>query len=276
MTVYAVGDIQGCYQPLLDLLHKIDFKPGQDQLWLCGDLVNRGPDSLSVLRFVYQHRQSIVSVLGNHDLHLLAVAYGMQKLRRSDTLQSILDAPDRELLLSYLAQLPLAHYDQQRDVLMTHAGLPVRWSAHQSLTVAREVGRALRDAPQQFFGHMYGNSPELWRDDLKGPERLRYAVNGLTRMRYVDRQGALELKEKRAPGFQDPSLLPWFDFIEPAETRTSVLFGHWASLAGQTGQPRLQALDTGCVWGNQLTALNLDSFERVSVPGWAGGDKLDD
>lgn len=266
MARYAVGDLQGCFQPFLALLSAIDFHPDRDQLWLCGDLVNRGPESLEVLRWVFAHRDQVRCVLGNHDLHLLAVASGHSAQRKNDSFDSILNAPDREQLLNYLQGQPLLQFDE--DWLMVHAGIPPGWNFAQLERECRRAQAHWQAVGDTFFAEMYGNEPALWREDLSGADRTRYTINALTRMRYVYRDGALELKQKCAPGQQAPELQPWFTHPNVQTGGRRVVFGHWASLMGQCTHPQVFALDTGCVWGNRLTALRLEDCERFSVCGW--------
>jgi bis(5'-nucleosyl)-tetraphosphatase (symmetrical) len=282
MSVYAIGDIQGCYKSFKALLKKLAFNPEKDELWLAGDLVNRGPQSLQCLRLARELNAKIV--LGNHDLHLLACYYSKHSLRKKDTLTDIITAPDVADLMLWLRQQPLIRIDSDRSIVMTHAGIPHTWSIEEALSRAAEVEGVLRgqaiehsqskkkkseqssadDALQEYFDHMYGNEPDRWSEKLAGSERLRVITNYFTRMRFVSADGRLELTAKegleRAPeGFQ-----PWFSF--PPEHKWTIVFGHWAAIEGYTGDARFQAIDTGCVWGGQLTALNLDSLERVSVP----------
>ena len=196
MTVYAVGDLQGCLQPLQCLLKEVAFDPAKDRLWLVGDLVNRGPQSLATLRFLYAMRDALTCVLGNHDLHLLAVAHNRERLKKGDTLQEILDAPDRDDLLNWLRQQKLLHYDAERDTLLVHAGIPPQWTLNKALKRAAEVQDALRDDTRLplFLEGMYGNQPNRWDKDLQGIARLRVITNYLTRMRFCSAYGSLDLK----------------------------------------------------------------------------------
>lgn len=269
MTLYAVGDLQGCLTPLKQLLERVDFQPGRDQLWAVGDLVNRGPQSLETLRFLLQMRGSVTSVLGNHDLHLLAVAHGQQKLKKADTLREILDAPDAAELLDWLRSLPLLHYSAERHSLLVHAGLPPIWTLEQALARADEVQQVLRDPLRcsEFFRAMYGNQPEQWSDTLEGMERLRVITNYLTRMRFCTASGQLDLQSKEGLETAPPGFAPWFEWprTEPAPR---IIFGHWAALQGQCPVPNIWALDTGCVWGGALTLADLDSgqLHRLECP----------
>ena len=265
MARYAVGDLQGCHREFVALLERLAFNPATDQLWLAGDLVNRGPGSLECLREVHALGDAARVVLGNHDLHLLAVARGGASTKRSDTLDAILAAPERETLLDWLQQQPLAV--AENDQLMVHAGLLPQWSCEQALGVAAEVqSRLTGPGGGAFLEQMYGNQPACWRDDLDGIERLRVIVNAFTRMRFIDADGCLDFVAKEGLDSAPAGFAPWFSY--PRHDDPQIIFGHWAALAGQTPGSRIraEALDTGCVWGGRLTALNLDSGERISVP----------
>lgn len=259
MATYAVGDIQGCLQPLQCLLEQVQFQPGRDRLWLCGDLVNRGPDSLGTLRFLYDMRDSVISVLGNHDLHLLAVAWKGDRLKNKDTLQEILDAPDRDQLLEWMRHFPLMHYDAELGFAMSHAGVPPVWTLEQALALSREVETVLQ-GPRlgRYLKHLYGNQPDRWDDALEGPERWRLITNYFTRMRFCSADGRLELKCKLGPDQAPEGFAPWFHHPSPTLRATKLIFGHWASLQGQSNRKNLFALDTGCVWGGSLTMLHLE------------------
>jgi bis(5'-nucleosyl)-tetraphosphatase (symmetrical) len=274
MTRIAIGDVQGCAEELRALVAKTGFSPDRDQLWLVGDLVNRGPRSLDVLRYVRSLGDAAIVVLGNHDLHLLAVAFGgHRELRPDDTLDAILAAPDRAALLDWLLQRPLAWQDPgaRRDGggagsdLMVHAGLVPQWQAHDALALAREVEQELRRDPERVFGSMYGNRPDRWDDALRGAERRRFVINALTRMRYCRADGSIDLKQKGRPGSQPASLLPWFDVPGRASRATRVICGHWSTL-GLLRRPDVLALDTGCVWGGALTAASLDDERLWRLP----------
>lgn len=266
MSTYAIGDIQGCFSELRDLLALVQFNADQDTLWFTGDLVNRGPKSLEVLRFVRDLGGRHVSVLGNHDLHLLAVAYGVRALHRGDTLEPVLQAPDRDDLIDWLRHRPLLHYDKVNGYVMSHAGLAPSWTLRQAREVAREVETVLQgDTPEFFLQHMYGNEPDRWDDSLSGVERLRCIVNYLTRMRFCYADGRLDLSYKGEIAGKPRDLIPWFDVPNRTNVSEKIIFGHWAALDGKTGLPQLYALDTGCVWGNCLTALRLEDEKRFSV-----------
>ena len=258
MALYAIGDIQGCYDELQRLLEKLRFDARADQLWLVGDLVNRGPKSLEVLRFVKSLGDRAITVLGNHDLHLLAISAGIERAKPDDTLGSIQQAPDRDELLAWLRQRPLLHHDATHGYAMLHAGLPPQWDLPQAQRCANEVETMLRGADyQEFFQHMYGNEPDLWRDDLSGWARLRFIVNCFTRLRYVDDNGRIIHKEKGAPHTRR-HLTPWFRAPGRKSCATKIIFGHWSTL-GLVFEHNVYALDTGCVWGGELTALRIDT-----------------
>jgi bis(5'-nucleosyl)-tetraphosphatase (symmetrical) len=256
--LYAIGDIQGCYDELQRLLERIRFDPAADQLWFVGDLVNRGPKSLEVLRFVNGLGARAVTVLGNHDLHLLAVAAGVDALGRKDTFQAVLAAPDRDELLSWLRRQPLLHHDTRAGYTLIHAGLPPQWDLAQAQACAAEVEATLRGEQHvDFFQHMYGDEPDRWNDALIGYARLRFSINCLTRLRYVDAEGRAVLKEKGAPDAKRKHLTPWFRAVGRRSLGNKIIFGHWSTL-GLVMEHNVHALDTGCVWGGALTALRLD------------------
>lgn len=263
MAVYAVGDIQGCYDPLRYALDEVGFDAANDQLWCVGDLVNRGPKSLEVLRFVKSLGDSAVSVLGNHDLHLLALAFGYGRKSSKDTLREILAASDSDELIFWLRQQPLLHWDKALNFAMLHAGLPPEWQISQAAALAREVESVLRDdtlAPD-YFAEMYGNKPPVWSDELQGMLRLRFITNCLTRLRFCTPDGVLQLAEKGAPGSQtNPQAQPWFTLPERASADTRIVFGHWSTL-GYRAEHNVWAVDTGCLWGGDLTLLRLDTVE---------------
>ena len=269
MTTYAVGDLQGCFSELEQLLDKLNFDPETDQLWLAGDLVNRGPESLQVLRFASGLGDRVRCVLGNHDLHLLAVAYSGARLKRSDTLQAILGAPDCDDLLDWLRHQPLCHFDAKLGYVMTHAGIPPIWDLEQTLTYAKEVEHVLRGSKcKRYFEHMYGNKPAKWSDDLKGFDRLRVITNYFTRMRFCTPKGKLDFDSKEGLDQCPEGYAPWFSY--PRQVKAQIIFGHWAALEGRIDMPNrniqgIHALDTGCVWGATLTALNLNTGERTCV-----------
>ena len=263
MAVYAIGDLQGCYDPLRRLLEKLRFDPARDTLWFAGDLTNRGPESLKTLRFVRSLGDSAFSVLGNHDLTLLAAAEGFVEIRRKDTFEAILEAPDRESLLTWLRFRPLLHYDPEMGYVMVHAGLAPQWDLRLALACAAEVEATLRGSgSRHFLQHMFGSEPRVWNDDLEGFERLRFIVNCLTRMRFCTDEGVLSFDQKGAPGTQPADLKPWFEVPGRRNADLNIVFGHWAAL-GFYRAPGIYGLDSGCVWGGKLTALRLDGPEEV-------------
>jgi bis(5'-nucleosyl)-tetraphosphatase (symmetrical) len=263
MATYAIGDIQGCYVELQQLLEKICFDPAQDRLWMVGDLVNRGPDSLQVLRLVKSLGDNAITVLGNHDLHLLAVAEGTAELHRSDTLDEILGASDRDELLSWLRHQRLLYAED--DYVLVHAGLSPQWSVKQAASLAREVESALRGSDYTtFLSRMYGNNPHNWDDDLEGYKRLRVIVNAFTRMRICTAQGELEFKFKGEVERIPEGYMPWFEVPERKSRKATVIFGHWSAL-GLKITPNVIALDTGCLWGGPMTAIRLEDRRLFQV-----------
>ena len=266
MATYAVGDLQGCLEPLQCLLEQVAFDPARDRLWLVGDLVNRGPQSLETLRYLYSIRDSLVCVLGNHDLHLLAAWRNIERLKKSDTLREILEAPDREELLQWLRQQKLMHYDETRHVALVHAGIAPQWSLKKALKCAAEVEEALRDDNlfEPFLDGMYGNDPAKWDSDLKGVTRLRVITNYFTRMRFCTSEGKLDLKSKEGLDTAPAGYAPWFSHKERKTRDLKIIFGHWAALEGHSNQPGIFALDSGCVWGGAMTLMNVDSGVRLT------------
>jgi bis(5'-nucleosyl)-tetraphosphatase (symmetrical) len=273
MATYAIGDVQGCYDALCRLLDEIRFDPARDRLWFAGDLVNRGPQSLEVLRFVMGLDERAVTVLGNHDLHLLAVAASEDRLKSHDTFSELLRAPDRQEVLTWLRHRPLLHHAREPGFTMVHAGFPPQWDLDLARSCASEVETVLRSADYpEFFRHMYGNRPDRWSPSLGGWERLRFITNCLTRLRFCDRQGRLALACKEAPGRQPRGYLPWFDVPGLASANLRIVFGHWAAL-GLHRQPGIYAMDGGCVWGGSLAALRLDppdGYRSVPCPSVKG------
>lgn len=265
MSTYVIGDVQGCCNELNALLSLVQFDVNKDQLWFVGDLVNRGPDSLGVLRLVKQLSPVSRVVLGNHDLHLLAVAYGCRDLKPSDTFEAILAAPDRQDLIDWLTQQPLLHYDSAFETVMTHAGIYPYWSLAQVQSYAQEITESLKTDPVTLLQSMYGSEPDSWSESLQGISRRRFIINALTRMRYLTPQGQLDFSAVGPVGSQPQGLLPWFALSDRPLFPAQIVFGHWASLAGEINEPGLQALDTGCVWGGALTALRLEDNHRFKV-----------
>ena len=259
MAIYTIGDVQGCYSELCRLLEKIDFDPAEDTLWFCGDLVNRGPESLQTLRFVKSLGSSAISVLGNHDLHLLALHHGVTKVRISRDLQKILQSPVRDELMDWLQAQPLLHYDETHEAVVVHAGIHPAWGLSKARKLAGEVETALRgEDATWFYKKMYGNTPLEWSDDLAGAKRLRFIANVFTRMRYIDREQKLDFTVNRSPRrYLRSGLTPWFQVEATLRDDVRVLFGHWSTLpVGCYG--RFFALDGGCVWGGHMVALRVD------------------
>lgn len=265
MARYAIGDIQGCLAPLRALLQALRFRPDRDQLYFTGDLVNRGPESLEALRFVRALGANARTVLGNHDLHLLALHHDTgRRQREGDTLDAILDAPDRGALLDWLILQPLAIDDAAHGDLFVHAGVVPEWSRADTLANAQAAERALRADPPAFLGAMYGNKPERWQDAHSAMEKHRFTVNVLTRLRYCHADGRIDLKMKDAPGKSRGPWLPWFEHTRRRLDDRRIICGHWSTL-GLVLRKDVLALDTGCVWGGELTAVNLDDPQLPAV-----------
>ena len=257
MALYCIGDIQGCDSALERLLDVIDFSASRDTVYLLGDLVNRGPDSAAVLRRCMAASGALQCLLGNHDLHLLASAYGVRSPSRRDTLASVLDAPDRTALLDWLRQQPLArqHRLGGQSLLMVHAGVLPAWSAQDALALADEVHAVLRSADiLDFLQQMYGNTPDHWSDSLTGTARLRVIVNALTRLRFCTPEGVMDFASSDSADAAPPGMLAWFDVPGRRSADTLVTFGHWSTL-GWLERPNVIGLDTGCVWGGCLSAV---------------------
>lgn len=266
MTTYAIGDLQGCFEPLQRLLGKVGFSPSRDRLLFAGDLVNRGPQSLEVLRFIKSLGKAATVVLGNHDLHLIAAAHSGQ-FGPNDTLAEIVRAPDHQILIDWLMAQPLAHADPDSGALMIHAGLPPQWDRQQALALAQEVSEVIAGPKgDQFLAQMYGNEPDIWDERLRGIPRLRFVVNCLTRLRYCEANGRIRLKPSGTPGTQAKDLIPWFEVPARRTAGDTIIFGHWSTLGKvHWPQAKVYGLDTGCLWGGCLTALNLDSMQTISV-----------
>jgi bis(5'-nucleosyl)-tetraphosphatase (symmetrical) len=268
MALYLIGDVQGCNDALGNLLEKLQFSPSRDTLFLLGDLVNRGPDSLGVLRRVMALGHSAQCLLGNHDLHLLAMHLGLHPLKHGDTVQDILQAPDRNALMHWLRHQSMAlQYD---GVLMVHAGVLPQWSVLQTLQLAGEVESVLRgDGWAHFIAQMYGNQPAAWHDQLQGIERLRVVVNALTRLRFCTPEGEMEFAHHRGVDETPAGYVPWFDVPGRQTADHTVAFGHWSALKPLHRADVLE-LDTGCVWGGCLSALQLHAHgpgqhQRIEV-----------
>jgi bis(5'-nucleosyl)-tetraphosphatase (symmetrical) len=265
VALYAIGDLQGCHAEFMALLQRIRFDAGRDRLWLTGDLVNRGPASLAALRAVKALGEAATVVLGNHDLHLLAMAYAPKTVKKREPgLEEILDAPDAAELLAWLRARPLLHRERGVHWTLIHAGLPPQWTLAQAVASAREIERALARDAAAFLAEMYGDGPDRWSPELEGAERLRFAVNCLTRLRFVDLKGRLVLSHKGTIEDAPAGAMPWFRHPERASQGDAFVFGHWSAL-GYLAEPGLRCLDTGCVWGGALTALRLDREEEEPV-----------
>ncbi|HJY40115.1 MAG TPA: symmetrical bis(5'-nucleosyl)-tetraphosphatase [Steroidobacteraceae bacterium] len=274
MATYAIGDIQGCCDEFETLLAQLRFDPARDRLWLTGDLVNRGPRSLDVLRLVKRLGSAAITVLGNHDLHLLAVALAPnERVKPQDTLGPILHAPDRDELLKWLRSQPLLHHDAALGYTMIHAGLPPQWDLETAQSCAHELEQALRDDARclELFTHMYGDRPNRWSDDLRGVDRLRFITNCLTRLRFCRSDGTLELKFKGEIDSAPQGVMPWFRVPRRRSRELHIVCGHWSALGYHDGDGVL-SIDTGCVWGEKLCAIRLDQragpvFVRCSSSG---------
>lgn len=274
MPTYVIGDIQGCYDELKALLIQIKYNSDRDQLWFCGDLVNRGPKSLQTLRFIRALEANALTVLGNHDLHLLATAYDHQQPGKKDTFDSILEADDVADLLDWLRHQPLLHHDTEKNITLLHAGIHPHWSINKAQQLAKEVEQVLQsDNHISFYKHMYGDKPFIWDDTLTGWPRYRFITNILTRLRYCDIDGKPSLGAKGEPGSQAKHLMPWYEVPGRASQHDTIIFGHWSTLphAGLSGINNAYAIDSGCLWGGALTALRIDiepfEYFRLNCPG---------
>lgn len=265
MATYAIGDLQGCYAELQDLLAVVAFNPAHDRLWFVGDLVNRGPQSLEVLRFVKGLGERATVVLGNHDLHLVLRAEGLGRDGKGDTIAAILAAPDCAELVAWLRSLPLFHVEG--DYAMVHAGLLPQWSVAQAAALADEVSAELgrKKKYTDFLEHMWGSKPDAWRDELEGWDRLRVVVNAMTRMRFCSSNGGMDFQAKGRPEDAPEGYMPWFEVPQRASQTHTIVCGHWSAL-GLHMEKTLLALDTGCVWGGKLTAVRLEDRQIFQVP----------
>jgi len=266
LTDYVVGDIQGCYSGLRRLLDKAKFNPKKDTLYAVGDLVARGTESLETLEYLFGLGDSFASVLGNHDLHFLAIVSGLKEPKKSDYLTPLLSHKKCHKYVAWLRKKPLA-LRLGKDVLITHAGLYPQWSFKKALKLSDEIQLQLTDKKwQNLLREMYGNEPTLWNKGLQGIARTRFIINAFTRMRFLTLDAQLEFSSKAAPKSSPPNIVPWFSLKnENLNKKQRVIFGHWAALMGETGTSKFVGLDTGFVWGNQLTLFNLDTNERLSV-----------
>ena len=272
MATYAIGDIQGCYDQLIQLLDKVNFDPAADKLWAVGDLINRGPKSLETLRFLKSLGNTFTTVLGNHDLHFVAMATGAQTHGKKDTLQDILDDPECLEYCHWLRQQPMINCEKldtesgRQTFLMVHAGIAPGWSFKKARMYGAEVEAVLKsDKCNKFLNRMYGDEPDIWHDGLTGMERLRVITNYLTRVRFCNEETQLNLAIKTGPKTAPVGFRPWFEYQQLTPDKV-IIFGHWATLEGVTNWPNIHALDTGCVWGRELTALRLEDKQRYSVP----------
>lgn len=260
MSTYAIGDLQGCLDPLKALLDRIHFDPASDRLWFVGDLVNRGPQSLEALRFVRDLGDSAVTVLGNHDLYLLACAFTDRQPKPGDTLTDILEAPDRDELIDWLRNQPLIHHDPTLNWTLVHAGVPPDWDVPMAMAQAKMAQKALRQSdPMPFFTAMFGEHPAYWSENLSKTLKIRYTINALTRMRYCTADGRLDLKEKRPLDEVSADLIPWYEMPRRASRHARIVFGHWSSLGEARDRRKTWGIDQGCLWGRELTALHLDT-----------------
>ena len=268
MSTLLIGDVHGCYEELRALLAQVDFDPAKDTLWLTGDLVARGPDSVEVLRYVQSLGDSVRMVLGNHDLHLLAVYAGISRNKPKDKITPLLDAPDADSLINWLRRQPILQVDNKLKLVMAHAGISPQWDIETAQVCAREVEAVLSsDSYPLFLNAMYGDMPNSWVDGLTGLQRLRFSTNALTRMRYCFPGGELDMICKDAPGEAPSPLKPWFNLPSKVlDEGYSIAFGHWASLEGKGTPPQVYALDTGCCWGGDLTMLRWEDKQYFTQP----------
>lgn len=265
MATYAIGDVQGCLLPLKQLLTKINYHPQKDTLWFTGDLINRGHESLATLEFIRSLPESTVTVLGNHDLTLLAAYHGIIKPKTGDTYAEILQAPNVASLITWLSKKPLLFHDDAQGYVLCHAGIYPLWDLNTAKACAQEVENHLQHNPIEVLKHMYGNAPALWHENLKEWDRIRFIINTFTRMRFCDAQGSLDFSIKEAIQSAPSSLRPWFALPQRILIQEKILFGHWAALQGQCPIKNIYALDSGCVWGNALTAFCLQTEEKISI-----------
>ena len=262
MTHYAVGDIQGCYRELMDVLDQVAFNPKKDRLWVVGDMVSRGPDSHKVLRFLFEHRESVHAVLGNHDLHLIAIAFGLKRDKASDFLGKTLKADNLQDWVQWLRTLPLCFHHQALKATMVHAGIAPGWNIEHALAYSREVESVLQsDDAAEFLSEMYGNTPLIWSDELTGMPRLRCITNYFTRMRALRIDGTMDFSFKGDASDMPNDYYPWFKYPSRCTKKDTIIFGHWAALGGYIDNKNLYGLDTGCVWGRMLTLMDVETKE---------------
>lgn len=265
MATYAIGDVQGCLSPLKQLLSKINYHPQRDRLWFTGDLINRGNESLATLEFIKSLPENTICVLGNHDLTLLAAYYDIIQPKPKDTYAEILKAPNAKQLIEWLSKKPLLFHDETQGYVLCHAGIYPLWDLNTAKACAREVEHYLQNNLVDVLAHMYGNEPACWHTELTGWDRIRFIINAFTRMRFCDATGVLDFSLKESSQVVPPSLAPWFSLPQRIPIQEKILFGHWAALQGQCPIHNIYALDSGCVWGNALTAFCLESKEKISV-----------
>ncbi|QMU61651.1 MAG: symmetrical bis(5'-nucleosyl)-tetraphosphatase [Gammaproteobacteria bacterium] len=264
MAIYAIGDVQGCFDELQELVSYISFNPEKDQLWFVGDLVNRGPKSLETLRWVKSLGSAAVTVLGNHDLHLLAAYAGIKELSSTSSLNSVLKAKDIDELINWLRQQPLMSYSKKLDFAMVHGGLAPQWDIKEALSYAKEVETKLRSKNyKDFLNNMYGDQPNQWDGRLKGWNRLRTITNFMTRVRYCTNQGVMSFTDKGPPGTQSTRMKPWYEIASRKSQDTTIVFGHWSTL-GHVNNYNIIATDTGCLWGGALTAVQIENDKFIT------------
>jgi len=265
MAHYAIGDVQGCYDPLRRLLDKLKFDPANDQVWFAGDLINRGPQSLETLRFIMSLGDSARSVLGNHECHFLAIAHGYKQPHRADTFDKMLEAEDVDKLIEWVRSRPFFYEDNDLGYSMLHAGVPPQWSIDDTRKHARELEKVISGKRlKQFLAEMYGNKPDIWDNSLCGHERLRFIINCFTRMRFCDKKGRLDLTVKSPVGKQEKHLMPWFNVPKRRTANNKIVFGHWSTL-GLHQENNATCLDSGCLWGGELSAIKLGSPEEFFI-----------
>lgn len=263
MTQYAVGDIQGCYKELIASLEKVNFNSNKDELWVAGDLINRGPESMATLDFLYQNRKSVRCVLGNHDLYFLSIYFGHKKTNKHDTLDDILAHKNCELWVQWLRQQGLCHYDEKNKFLMVHAGVAPQWSLEDALNYNIEIKTILKsDRINNYLANMFGDLPAKWDEELIGDNRFRCITNFFTRIRICDDSGALQLEYKDGLDNIPKGYHPWFLHPDRKTKNQKIIFGHWASLGGYTDNNKIFGIDTACVWGKKLTLMQLDNLKN--------------
>lgn len=259
MATFVIGDVQGCFDELQELVEYISFKPKKDQLWFVGDLVNRGPQSLQTLRWIKSLGNSAVTVLGNHDLHLLAAYAGVKEISTNSSLYPVLQANDVDILMEWLRHQPLMAYNRHLEFVMVHAGLAPQWKIQHALNYAKEVEDILRSNKyKDFLNNMYGDQPDQWNDRLKNWDRLRTITNFMTRVRYCNNQGVMSFSDKGPPGTQSAHMKPWYEIASRKSQDTCVVFGHWSTL-GYLHDNNIISTDTGCLWGGLLTAIKIEA-----------------